>query len=309
MHLQRKKYNLVEMITQEPPKPEYIIHGFERGTVGIIAGAGGVGKSMYAIQLAFAVASGGKYNLLDFKVPKQRKVVYVSAEDTLSMIHERVHVIAEKMEIAEDDAQKLSENLIIIDPFEGEESLTLEAFLETTKNEFKDIDLVIIDTFSHFLNGQDENSNSDMKVVMTSLQRVAKRTDTAILLLHHASKASVKDINGFGQQAVRGASAIVDHARYVVAMRRMTYEEGLLYYDPDISSQKPISYLMPPQRYKNYVYAEVTKQNRGNIEPGKWYVFKKGGVLIPASIKGTASLQQKFQQEQEEKQGVKRCEV
>lgn len=59
--------------------------------------------------------------------------------------------------------------------------------------------MITFDTLSRCLGGADENSNTDMAIVMSNCERIAHATGAAVVLLHHTTKDGV---------AYRGASAL-----------------------------------------------------------------------------------------------------
>lgn len=62
----------------------------------------------------------------------------------------------------------------------------------------KNVRLVIIDTLAGIMPGRDENSVKDVQPIFMALRRIAERTGTAIVLIHHTNK-----VGGY-----RGSSAL-----------------------------------------------------------------------------------------------------
>ena len=59
------------------------------GTVTLLSGDGGSGKSLLALNLAISVASGGKLKWLNYQ-PAQGSALYIGAEDDMNEIHRRL---------------------------------------------------------------------------------------------------------------------------------------------------------------------------------------------------------------------------
>jgi hypothetical protein len=59
--------------------------------------------------------------------------------------------------------------------------------------------MITLDTLSRALGGADENSNTDIAIVMNNCERIAHATGAAVVILHHTTKDG---------QAYRGASAL-----------------------------------------------------------------------------------------------------
>lgn len=87
-----KPLPLEEMAYETPPKTEYIFYPC-MPTQGIcwIYAATGMGKTMFTLNLAYAIASGGKF--LNYTCPKPRKVLYIDGEMAYNQLHARVMTI------------------------------------------------------------------------------------------------------------------------------------------------------------------------------------------------------------------------
>jgi RecA-family ATPase len=71
----------------------------------------------------------------------------------------------------------------------------------------------------------EENDNVQMAKLMGMMRSVARETKAAILLLHHASKASVDAGKKSAATATRGAGAIVNSARVSMELNEMTAKD------------------------------------------------------------------------------------
>lgn len=71
-----------------------------------------------------------------------------------------------------------------------------------------------------------ENDNAGMNVLLAALREIADRTGAAIILIHHTSKVAASDMGAAGANAARGASALVDGARVVRQLARMSDKEA-----------------------------------------------------------------------------------
>src|SRR5262245_49426910 len=80
---------LEEMMKEKPPAIEYVFYPC-MPTQGIcwVYAATGMGKTMFTLNLAYAIASGGKF--LNYSCPKPRKVLYVDGEMAYNQLHARV---------------------------------------------------------------------------------------------------------------------------------------------------------------------------------------------------------------------------
>jgi hypothetical protein len=92
-------------------------------------------------------------------------------------------------------------------------STSMEA-METYAVE-KGIGLVVVDTLSKFWSLRDENDAADVDRALDSLLRFARKTNTAVLLLHHLRKNPADDGSD-----IRGSSAIFAAMDNAIALRR-----------------------------------------------------------------------------------------
>lgn len=268
-----------------PPDLDFVIDGFLAGTVGALVAPGATGKSYLALEIAMAVASGGIADPLGIKPSKGGKVLYIAGEDPDVVLNRRIHAIGQHlgpdarqavcdaldirctMGLRFDimtDAQDLLE---IVMPPEEEAS---DESGEPTKPKASEYRLIILDTLSR-IHKLDENSNGDMSKLLGMLEYIAKQTSASVLVLHHTSKAAVRDGQIDGQQAARGASALIDNSRWCGYVARMTKEEA---------SARGIDDL---QR-AFYVRYGISKQNYSEPIKDRWLKRGEGGVLLPTEL-------------------------
>ena len=88
-----------EFKTDTPYPLDFVLPGFLAGSVGALVSPGGIGKTMFAMELAGAVASG--YDILSFEKMvsgwkfKPSAVTYLSAEDGPEILVNRLKAIAD----------------------------------------------------------------------------------------------------------------------------------------------------------------------------------------------------------------------
>jgi hypothetical protein len=124
----------------------------------------------------------------------------------------------------------------------------------------------------------DENSNAMARLV-AMLEEIATITKASVLYLHHVSKGSARDGQADQQQAVRGASALVDNPRWCGFVAKMTEKEALNHTDR-VYDRQPIG----ENRRKFFVRFGVSKQNYAEIDDDRWYQRHDGGVLLPVEL-------------------------
>jgi chemotaxis regulatin CheY-phosphate phosphatase CheZ len=100
-----------------------------------------------------------------------------------------------------------------------------------------------------------------------------------VLYLHHGSKGSVREGQTDQQLAARGASALIDNARWCGYVARMTEEEAKRLSDRTHDRQ-PIG----NERRSYFVRFGVSKQNYDATPLDRWYFRHAGGVLVPMDL-------------------------
>jgi regulatory protein RepA len=245
--------------------------GFVAGSVGMLTAAGGVGKSMFALQAAADMASGA--NLLGLGV-KPGKVLMLSGEDAFETIAPRIVAIGDRLSISQQE--RLAANFKL--------AFTVGLGLNTSDRVFMrwltklaaGSDLLVLDTISRF-HLYDENKNSEMVLFMNALEMVARNckeisgVPLSILCLHHSNKSMAMAGRGDEQQSARGASVLIDNARWAGFISTMTKPEAIA---NNITSD----------RRGFYCKFGISKQNYGAPIPELWYERKAGGMLVPVSI-------------------------
>lgn len=260
----------------DPPELDFIWPGFVAGTVGALIAPGATGKSFWALQAAMSVAAADVQgsDLLGLSPTQAGRVVYLAGEDPEPVLQQRVHAIGQHFssKVRDTVIQRLELHSIMGSGFNVMNPRQQNWLVEYCK----DTRLIIFDTLSR-IHALDENSNGDMARLISGLERIAANTGAAVLYLHHTSKGSAREGFGTEQQAARGASALVDNARWGGFVTKMTEEERKKMTE---NGACPIS----TERRSYFVRWGVSKQNYCQPIEDKWFERRKGGVLIPAEL-------------------------
>ena len=250
-------------LAEEPPRREYLLHdapgaGFElagpgmlpRGKVGILAAAGGVGKTYALCGLALAVVTGRPW-LGHFPVGERRRgarVVLVLGEEDPAELRRRLHTQARAMGLDASHGPDVARILAL--PGAGEAGLALtqgEDERKGVRTRFADgllahlravaerdgpWDAVILDPLSRFAGPDVEKDNSAATRLIQVLEGFTKLPgEPTIIVAHHTSQASRKE--GMGElataaaTAVRGATGLTDGSRWVGSLEEMAALPGL----------------------------------------------------------------------------------
>ena len=258
--------NILQIHDQELKPLDFVFLGLKTKTIGFISSAGGTGKSMLALHLAFSLADTScKYNFepIITRDTKRGKVTYLSLEDPQDVLEHRIKSITKHIGDY-NTIDTISQNLFIY-PLYGKD-FTLYRENELNKKVYETLlflgensRLLIIDTFRR-LHDEDENNNGIMSEILKVLENVCNATGTTILLLHHQNKASLNDKNN-SQTAMRGASALVDNARLVINLNTLSEKEAK-------------EYSIQEDRRKEYVKVSYVKVNYG--KPLNDFILARG---------------------------------
>ena len=181
------------------PKVEYIVDQLipEIGLT-MFQGHPGSFKSWFAYYLAFCVAEGTP--LLGRYTTKQAKVLLICPDDYLGVTKDRMASIGfpETTNVfVWNPVQEL-----VINPAANIPSEAGDRYAQLLKYvEVENIGLVIIDTFRH-MHEADENSSQDMRIIMQKLSELGNRR--SVIILHHLNKA----IGASTVVASRGSTSI-----------------------------------------------------------------------------------------------------
>lgn len=260
------------------PDVDYIWAGFVSGTVGALVAGGGTGKSMWGLEAGIGVAGGRSADLLSLNPAATGPVLYLPIEDPPLIVRHRLKAMA--LRLSEETWDVVADNLAVccltgvpLDLLGTGHPSKVEGvrwLLQAATGRR----LVILDTISRMHCG-DENSNGDMARLLANLEWVCAQTGAAILYLHHIGKGAARE-GATDQQAARGASALVDNARWGGIMRRMSMEEAEKYLRGTIDERDA--------RRQYYVRAGANKHNYGEPMTDRWYQRHAGGVLLPADL-------------------------
>lgn len=299
-----KSADLLSMSENEPGKIDYVLPALPVGSVGLLAGAGGVGKTFWVTQAVMQVAVGGS---CDFglggpaKVKSGGQVLYFNLEDPESILHQRIRSISLKYKknikengVINTDGERefnasykydeswvndalenieyyalSGKNISILDK-NGDLNEYTDTFISIAKS-VKHVRLIVFDTLRR-CHDSEENGNGSMAKVLRFFEWLASETGAAVLIVHHENKHGQNDPDA-GASAIRGASAIVDNCRWVARMRHMSKNEA---------EEMNISY--DDGESKKYVNIGLPKINYAEGVPDAWLKREGEGVLFETKL-------------------------
>jgi hypothetical protein len=197
-----------------------------RGYVSVLVAPGGTGKSAYAMTAALSLATGQK--MLGIHVWERVNVAVIN-EDPMEELERRLAALIIRHRVDDTEVEgryflnSMEDDPVII-ATKGPDGFTVVHPSEAALTEqiiTNQIGFLVVDPFaeSHTL---EENSNPDMIAAASAWRRIARRTSSAIFLVHHVRKGA----NEGGIDAARGAKGLTDSARVGLLMQVMTETEA-----------------------------------------------------------------------------------
>jgi hypothetical protein len=252
-----------------------------RRAVTVAVAAGGTAKTQLTLQMGVAFALGEQFAA--WTPMRRAKVAFVSGEEPIDELRRRIAaVLIDRGEDFDIGMAKLDGYLhtfntkdIALVAKDGEGKIARTQFHEELKQFVmaNAIDILIIDPTIRAHHGLDENS-AEMQELFNAVDTIATDANCSAMLVHHVRKSSSGSVDD--QNAARGASAMVDAARVVLALANMTPEEA-----------KDLLPEAERDNYSRYVKYKDPKQNYGVNSPMKW--FEKVGVELPAKLENGES--------------------
>lgn len=260
------------------PRARFYLARFLSGTVGALIAPGATGKSFYALAAAISVAAAGEGgDLMQFGV-RRGPVAYFAGEDPEPAIVRRLHAFGAHLGTK---ARKAAADMLFIEPVLGSRLDVMNpSHAQAIIDRYAGCRLIVFDTLSR-IHTLDENSNGDMARLVSQLEYIAAQTGASVLYLHHVSKASARDGTGDQQQAGRGASALIDNARWCGFITKMTEAEAEKFSDRRYDA-KPIG----AENAGRFLRFGISKQNYDAPQADIWLERREGGILLPIALRG-----------------------
>lgn len=276
--------SVAEMLgTEAPERAWLVLDRLPLGVVGLLAAAGSTGKSMAILQLAVSCCTGEPW--FGMAQGRSGSALILSAEDDRDEIHRRVRIVASHYrmmagERAESVDELIAERLFILDRvgednrltrMEGRElvSTAMAERIIRTAEQMPGPVLIVLDPLSRF-DGGDGNDNGDGTRLIEAAERIRKGTGCTVLMPHHVSKAGIRDPES-GQEAVRGASGLVDGARWVGMLATLRRDDAR-------------KYGIEPRNAGRYVRFTTPKANYAAPSDEMLLERQAGGVLVATEM-------------------------
>lgn len=214
------------------------------GKVGMLAAAGGAGKTMALLQLAVSVATGRQW-LGDhgFEVPDESRgnVCLLLAEEDAEEVQRRILAIKQGLDLRTgSDAWESVRRRLMILPMAGLPAQFIDATSERGRTEETDFfrefkqhlgkhewKLIVLDPLSRLATAETEVDNHHAtRFVATIEQLVSLPGSPAVLVAHHTSKAARGGATAGTASAARGASGLTDGVRWAATLEDIEKPKG-----------------------------------------------------------------------------------
>lgn len=180
--------------------------------IAFVYAATGVGKTLFTLNVAYAIASGGDF--LKFSAPKPRRVLYLDGEMAFNQIHKRYTEIVKQQGDLDDSSYF---NLLNAD----QAAFRLPKICQPEGQDFynrliqeNSIEVLFIDNLS-MLSAIDENKANEWKQIQDWLIYL-RSTGTTVVIVHHAGK----DKNGY-----RGTSRMMDCVDTAISLQDTSQDQ------------------------------------------------------------------------------------
>tara|TARA_R100000005_G_scaffold22285_1_gene9573 strand:- start:14164 stop:15168 length:1005 start_codon:yes stop_codon:yes gene_type:complete len=190
--MKKLKYQTMsDLLNAEIARPKPLLGSWlTNQQINMVFAPSGVGKSMFAMSIALAVAGGGEY--LGWKAKGHSRVLIIDGEMDLFDLRDRVELLSGS--IPDLDLDAANENLSLL-AFQGQADDTHwpdlanpedhKIILDRIKSE--KIDLVILDNLSTLATVENENDAAAWRPVIELLRKI-KRLECTPVMVHHSRK-------------------------------------------------------------------------------------------------------------------------
>lgn len=260
----------------DPPALDFVLPGLLSGTVGLIVGQGGLGKSMLAMEAAMSVAAGADIFHLFGQAPARGPVAVIAAEDPEPILRIRLRSLRDQCGQWEEEVR---EGFTLFPVYghgvsfgvieAGTPYLMPSGEWSMVENRLAEIRprLVVIDTLNRLLGSLSERDEGHMSMVLGMVERLCASIGCAAILVHHTNKASANAGQADEQQAVRGSSVLTDNCRWQTNLVPMPRDEAT-------------GRGMDDGTRRMWVRSVLAKVNYGAPREDLWLERQDGGMLL-----------------------------
>lgn len=190
-----------------------------KGKITMFAGEGGIGKSTLLLYLASLITTGGTFPV-DKQVFQEGNVVILSAED------DAADTMVPRLKASKANLERIffleGTKKYDLDGNEFFSSITLDKDISKIDNmicRIGSVELLIIDPISAYLGEINDHSNSEVRVMLARLKKIAEKRNCSIILNTHLSKTNGASKSSASNR-VMGSVAYVNASRSTYLISR-----------------------------------------------------------------------------------------
>lgn len=202
----RTSWTCADLLDADLPAPRWVIPELLPVGLAVLGGRPKSGKSFMALQLAIALASGGRFFDLDMDAGR---VLYVALEDSPRRLQDRLKDLHARRDLP------LAFELDFASLAEADGVNALHNRIAADK-----VTLTVVDTLTRACPGVKWKDVEAVTPVAASLQKLAMATDTTVLLIDHTRKPSALEADPIDDlMGSTGKSAVIDTALVLYKVR------------------------------------------------------------------------------------------
>lgn len=222
-------FSPVKWVNRQAPQIDWVVDGaFVRGTVAILAGDGGLGKSLILQQLCTAAAFGMPWLGM---VTKPSRSLAVFCEDDTDELHRRQNDINEHYRVQMKELEPVAvesragRDSVLMNFTQwggaGKRTILFDQLEHAAKRHKAQI--VILDTLADVFNGNEVDRNQP-RTFIRSLRKLALAIQGVVILTQHPSVEGVN--SGTGRSGSTGWNNSVRSRLYLTMPKRKPDDEG-----------------------------------------------------------------------------------
>jgi ABC-type Mn2+/Zn2+ transport system ATPase subunit len=213
----------MEMNLMDTPIMNDLVEGIigER-SLNFLAGEEGAGKSLLAMNLALAIAT-GQPKFLEYPIKKHGKVLYLNNELSFQVFVKRFQDM--RRVLFHEGVARLNNFLTL----ESMKPLN-EAWDDLCKLIVREQPILVVLDCLYWAHDKKENDSSEMKEIMRMFVELRDKFGIAVLVVHHTKKGS--RFEGMHNDNMRGSSVFAGATDTVMMMRRSSTDESKRLFKP-----------------------------------------------------------------------------
>ena len=189
-------FDEIEPVLNSP----YLVKGWiDRGTLSVVFGDPGAGKTFLALDIAVHVAAGQRWH--GVRVCDASPVVYIASEGGRGVQNRMDAIWRDNPDLARKAGSKLSLLPLILDLCgKGDAAAVIRMMRSLPVLP----GLIIVDTLARSMGAGDENAGPDMGAFIANLNRIQKDTGAHVMVIHHSGKDASRGARG--HSSLKGAT-------------------------------------------------------------------------------------------------------